>query len=117
LLRYAQVKPGIFRIRCTACGCPLKVYFRCGLAYVRFEKRRHRRGSADMPAAINQLLVSEQVSFDDAVTFGTAIIGDDEWPDGSDNDSIDSQDYDLMFANRAEIIVGCFHRAMHELSL
>ena len=117
LLRYAQVRPGIFRIRCTGCGCPLKVYFRCGLAYVRFEKRRHRRGSVEMPAAIHELLVSEQVSFDDAVTFGGTIISTDQWPDETDSDAVESQDYELMFANRAEIIVGCCHRAMHNLSL
>jgi hypothetical protein len=109
LLRYAEVRARTFRIRCTGCGCPLKVYFRCGLAWVRFEKRRHRRGSAEMPAAITGLLVAEQVGFDDAVTFGGAIVADDHWPEDTDSDPIDSQDYDLMFANRAEIIVGCFH--------
>jgi hypothetical protein len=116
MLRYAQIRAGTFHIRCTGCGCPLKVYFRCGLAYVRFEERRHRRGSIEMPAAVTELLVSEQPSFDDAVTFGATTTRNEEWPDETETEPIDSQDYELMFANRAEIIVGCFHWATHDLS-
>jgi hypothetical protein len=69
-----------------------------------------------MPAAVTELLVSEQPSFDDAVTFGATAATNDEWQDDTDNEPIDSQDYELMFANRAERIVGCFHWATHSLS-